>query len=158
MITNFTTQAGLFNHLDTGQIAEITEEIYNHFMEVLPPLDFSSTSFILREGAGDSYRFSKIGNSYYARVTQADILTKDYVLCMIVQLEDPRFILDDEKKLPRYTVLKCLDELSFLQQYKFSLISDLKKIAELYSDKNLNPETFLADANIVSYIHQSKAQ
>lgn len=155
MTTKFTNSEGLFKHLDAGHLAEVTEEIFDYFMEILPPINFTGSSFILREGDGESYKFTNYGKTCYARLVKGSVLTKDYMVCMYYEWVHPSLNSDDTAG---YRILVCIDELNFLKQYQFALVSDLKKIADLYSENRLNPETFLADANIVSYIHLPKAQ
>lgn len=59
--------------------AEITEENYYYFLEVLPPLKMDDHSFILSEALSDNlyYKFFREANKYY---------------CQVVELEDEEVI------------------------------------------------------------------
>lgn len=156
MTTKFTTSEGLFKHLDAGFLAELSGEVFDYFLGIIQPIDFSGVGFLFQEGHGDTYMFVSYADSYWARLFRGEILTKDYMLCMKFKWIRGSIINDENECC--YSVEVFIDDLSFLNQYIFSSVADLKRIAELYSDGKLNHETFLADANIVSYIHLPKAQ
>jgi len=58
----------LFNAIDTGETVEISLTVYDHFLDLLPPVYMQGSRFGFREGDVDPIiHFWKSGRSYFCK-------------------------------------------------------------------------------------------
>jgi len=64
----------------TGGAVEVTESLYSHFFEVLPPRDMGLNFFIFQEGAGEKLYFRRWGDHYFCYLLSDYLVTDDWKL------------------------------------------------------------------------------
>lgn len=66
---------------------EVTQSLYWYFLEVLPPREFTSESFVFQEGDGlaERLKFEKFLGKYYCKLLQDTLTTSDYKLWVHVK-------------------------------------------------------------------------
>ncbi len=75
---------------------QISEDIFNHFQDVLPPLDFGIGYFVFGEGDyGDRLLFSEIGNRFYCRSEILNVCTDDWKMFCSLKRRSDGFKVDD---------------------------------------------------------------
>ncbi len=73
----FSEHKAFVKELARGVVVATTPEIYDHFLNVLPPLSMTRSSFTFREG-DERIAFWKMGDACYARLTRGMVGTPDY--------------------------------------------------------------------------------
>jgi hypothetical protein len=75
---------------------EISKEIYDHFQDVLPPLDIGLNYFVFQEGInGDRLLFSRIGNRYYCTPEKLNVCSEDWIFFGCLKRYSDGFKVDD---------------------------------------------------------------
>ena len=63
---------------NTGGEVEVTQSLYWHFLEVLPPKDIGPNFFIFQEGDGELLYFTQRGDHYYCHLLGDYLVTEDW--------------------------------------------------------------------------------
>ena len=75
---------------------QVSEDIFLHFQDVLPPLDLGIGYFVFEEGdGGDRLLFSEIGNRYYCRPENLNVCTDDWKMFCSLKRKSNGFKVDD---------------------------------------------------------------
>lgn len=90
--TMITEHSALFSAIRNGvSNVEISEEIYDRFMNVLPPRHYANGFFVFQEGEGDILLFEQIGNRFFCSPEQLDVCTEDWSHFITLKRDDDCF-------------------------------------------------------------------
>lgn len=128
----FNTPMDLLEGLQqTNGKVELTQSLYTHFLEVLPPRDMGYNYFIFQEGEGERLYFSECDGYYFCYLLSDDLFTEDWKIQVGIsrkKITDPfkvLFIYNNDQ------TLNTPDELEKFVGRQFMSVSEISRECNL---------------------------